>query len=141
MLIGAFAPDHILYTAELSYPEPDFYVMADTVITIEVVEEPLLEEEGIYCSCMIHLKRKGIIVSQKNASDLVPNFFGTPETGDVAIFHYTDTAHAAFVEFPYPSGNFVVSENNYEKCKYTTRLIMADDPFLIGFIRHVGNPF
>ena len=140
MLIGAFAPDHLLYTAELSYPEQDiWYVSGDTPIVIEFEEEPLLEEEGIYCSCMIHLKRKGIIVSQKNASDLIPNFFGTPETGNVAIFHYKDTAHAAYVEFPYPSGNFVVSENNYEKCKYTERLIMADDPFLIGFIRKVNG--
>lgn len=86
---------------------------------------------------MIYLQRKGIVVSGKNASDLIPNYFGVPSQGDVAIFHYTNTAHAAYVEITYPSGNFEVSEANYIKNKYSERFIMKDDKYLIGFIKKI----
>ena len=86
---------------------------------------------------MQYLKIKGIQVSQKNASDLVPNYFGSPFHVDVAIFHYPDIAHASLVEEVYQS-SFLVSEWNYYEGKYSERVIMKDDPALIGFIHKVS---
>ena len=87
---------------------------------------------------MIYLQNKGIVVSQKNASDLQPNYFGSPFKGDVAIFHYPNIAHASYVEVTFPSGNFLVSEWNYYKGEYSERVILKDDPYLIGFIHKVS---
>ena len=91
------------------------------------------------CSCMSYLKLRGIVVSQKNASDLVPNYFGSPFHGDVAIFHYPNIAHASFVEEVYIS-SFLVSEWNYYEGRYSERVIQKDDPYLIGFIHKVSDP-
>ena len=90
------------------------------------------------CSCMQYLKIKGIQVSQQNASDLQPNYFGSPFHGDVAIFRYPNIAHASFVEEVYIS-SFLVSEWNYYEGRYSERVIMKDDPALIGFIHFIGS--
>lgn len=96
--------------------------------------EPEVEPYGAYSSCMVYLRNRGIVISGMDAADLIPNYFGTPFVGDVAIFHYTNTAHASYVELVYPSGNFEISEANYVSNEYSERLIMLDDPFLIGFL-------
>ena len=55
----------------------------------------------------------------------------------VVVVHSPEVAHAAYVEIVYPSGNFQVSEWNYEAGEYTERVIEKDDPALVGFIHRI----
>ena len=104
-------------------------------------EPPVVEEiacTGQFCSCVIYLREnKGLPVSG-NAVDFQPNYFGVPHRGDIAIFKYSNgTSHVGFVEYPFPSGNFYVSEANFKPGEYSERVVMLDDPFLVGFIHKI----
>ncbi len=107
---------------------------------ISYTEEPVQEIcTGSFCSCILYLRAKGHGVSG-DARDLQPNYFGVPHKGDIALFKYSNGIfHASYVEAVFPSGAFYVSEANYRAGKYTERTIMADDPFLRGFIHFVGS--
>lgn len=97
--------------------------------------------ESIYdygCSCMVHLQNRGYDVSG-NASELQPNYFGIPFVGDLALFKYETIYHAAIVEIVYLSGNFEVSECNFEAGKCDSRLVLINDKALRGFIHRVSN--
>ena len=109
---------------------------SETSTSSEVVVSVCKSYTDYGCSCMIYLQNRGIVVSQKNASDLQPNYFGSPFKGDVAIFHYPNIAHASFVEEVYLK-SFLVSEWNYYAGKYSERVIQKDDPYLIGFIHNL----
>ena len=118
----------------LGEPESGTATSSDVVVSVKKV---CADYRDRYCSCMSYLKLRGIVVSQKNASDLQPNYFGSPFKGDVAIFHYPNIAHASFVEEVYLK-SFLVSEWNYYAGKYSERVIQKDDPYLIGFIHKVS---
>jgi len=100
----------------------------------EVPPDPCKTIYDYGCSCILYIKSKGIPI-KGNAWDLIPNYWGTPTTGDVALFKYASTSHAAYVEGAMPSGHFLVSECNYRKATCGERIISKTDPFLIGFIR------
>ena len=109
---------------------------SETATSSDVVVSVCESYTDKYCSCMIYLQNRGIVVSQKNASDLQPNYFGSPFKGDVAIFHYEKISHAAYVEETYIK-SFLVSEWNYYEGRYSERVIMKNDPYLIGFIHNL----
>lgn len=147
-MIGAFVPfDRVVYTAApASYPTGDiWYVSGDATIVIEFEEVVFEEDErcdNIYnyaCSCVVYVREIKGIDFQGDAYTAQPNYFGVPFVGDLAIFHYPDISHLAFVEEVYINGNFKVSEWNYLPGQATTRIIMADDEFLIGFIHQVNQ--
>lgn len=105
--MGAFIPfDRIVYTASpSSYPTGDiWYVSADTKITIEFEEVDFEENErcdNLYnygCSCVVYVREIKGIDFQGDAYTAQPNYFGRPFVGDVAIFHYPEISHLAYVE-------------------------------------------
>ncbi len=122
--------------------EPNFTPLPEPPPPVEVVldeieEEPeeVCEDYTDYgCSCVIYIQNKGINI-RGNAEDMIPNFGGIAEVGDVAIFHFPNIAHIAYVEIVYESGNFLVSEWNYREGLHTERVIMKNNPYLIGFLR------
>ena len=140
MLIGAFVPDRIIYTAELSYPEPDFYVLVDTVITIEVEEVKACESIYDYgCSCMLGLRSIGYAVEGLDAKDLQVNALqGT--TGDLILFYYPSSGvyHAAKILAEFPSGNFLVWECNFVPSTCGERIVLKTDPAIRGYLHKIN---
>ena len=145
-MIGAFAPfDRIVYTAApASYPTEDiWYVSADTTIVIEFEQpEPCKSTSDYGCDCTAHVRKTCASVSTR-AQDVQLNYFGTPFEGDVAKFYYPSVPsfHIACVEDVYLSGNFLVSECNYEAGKCGTRIVLLDDPNLLGFLHNIRTEF
>tara|TARA_Y100000310_G_C20385403_1_gene670173 strand:+ start:126 stop:599 length:474 start_codon:yes stop_codon:yes gene_type:complete len=89
------------------------------------------------CSCVTHVKNKGINTSGRNAEGFVPNAFEAT-AGDVAQFYYanTGTFHVAYVEEVY-LGAFLISECNFKAGECGTRVVSKDDPALRGFVHPV----
>ena len=125
--------------------EPIIYEKVDSIVITEQVKIPekIIQEEpvqdictGPFCSCVIFLREtKGLDV-RGDAEFLVPNYFGTPREGDIALFKYSSgVAHAAYVFTSFTDNAFYVHEANFKRGEYTERAIFTDDPFLIGFIR------
>lgn len=115
------------------------------VATVEdIIEEPKEEVkkvDSIYCSCILYLKSRGVGISG-NASTLIPTYQGPAYKGFVVLFKYNNGEyHAALVEEVYPSGNFLISEANYERCQFGERVVFKDDPALRGFIHRMVEDY
>jgi hypothetical protein len=99
-----------------------------------IVERPICT--GLYCYCVTYIRENRGVDIRGDAKDMEPNYFGAPQKGDVALFRYsTGSSHVAFIEAILPSGNFYVSEANFIPGEYGERVVMIDDPYLVGFIR------
>lgn len=110
---------------------------SEVVVSVKEVCESYLDYG---CSCMVHLRNMGIVISGYDAIDLVPNSFVGPFKGDVAIFNYPNgTAHAGYVLESYLS-SFKMSQCNYTPGVCDTVIIQKDNPDLIGFIHRVNDP-
>jgi len=101
-------------------------------------DHALSEEESnalnINCSCMVYLAIKGIKL-EGDARDLVVNS-AEAKVGNVMVFQYGSTvneSHAVLIEAR--EGDMVlISETNYERCKFSRRWISINSPFLRGYI-------
>ena len=132
--VSAAAPDHYVFEEQV---EPTHEVIDSDVINVEYLQPN--------CSCVVYLQEQGVEL-YGDAIDLNPNYFGSPERGDVVLLHYPDKenpgdiiGHAALVEASYPGGMWV-SEDNFRKCQHTQRLVKWDDPYIYGYVR-ANNPY
>ena len=147
MAIAFIEPEPIVYEqagqcyyVEVVTPEVITMVEIETATSSEVVVSVICTDYRDYgCSCMVHIRNMGIVVSGYDAKDLVPNYFGSPFKGDVANFHYPTIAHAGYVMEVYLK-SFLISECNYTPATCGTRIIQKDDPNLIGFIHRPIDP-
>lgn len=120
------------------------FVRADTLPNIIVVKAPIPIPEAppeavkapvddVACNCWRFLATK---LPVPRMADIQPNT--TPHVGAIAIFSYKDKTtgekvkHIAYIEELTADG-FVISESNFEKCKYGRRTVAWTDQRLVGF--------
>jgi len=133
MLIPFFLVASLMVS--MSFVPDTIYVESTNAFEVVKIEpEP---EETINCSCIQCLQAWGHGITG-NAWDLEPNYFGFPYEGDIALF-YDGQYHAAEVTETYLK-SFRIRECNYNKCKYSERVIQLDNPTLRGFIHRLSSP-
>jgi hypothetical protein len=90
---------------------------------------------GLFCFCVTYIREQRDVDIRGDAENLVPNYFGVPEKGDVILFKYPNgVSHVSFIEEVF-NGVWWVSEANFKRGKRTERIIQFDDSAIIGFIR------
>jgi len=144
LVVAYIEPEPVLYQADnvvydVIEPKAQRFVAEseDTTVVTDGGVFASADEDFDYtewgCSCMRYLTRvKGLDI-RGNARDVEPNS-PNPIPGGVIIFRYrSGVAHASFLEYTLPNGNYYVSEWNFKKCQYTERVIKPDDPAIYGF--------
>jgi hypothetical protein len=110
------------------YDHPEFYEPP----------EPIYEHRGVcegeFCSCIVFLQNKGILI-KGDAIDQVPNLHLTEAVeGDILLFDYEGIGHAALILQKY-NGVWFVEEANYKEGEYTQRTIEFGDKSVVGAMR------
>ena len=122
-------------TAEFAVEKTAVVAYADS--SIEKIIQPVENEENsIFNSCVLTARWLGVDVPLGDAEDLTPNNI-LPRVGGVVILKYWDPVryHVAVIESVQTDG-LHIAEGNYEKGKFTRRVIPLETKNIMGYYKN-----
>lgn len=125
ILAGVFAAPAIAIAPEAVHAE-----QIEPSLPPPLMAATSTENTMSYCSCVKYARTLIPNLPRGDASDFKAN--GPPQVGGLVLLDYDGTGHVAVIT-GFTADGITVSEGNYHHCEKDTRIILLNDPHIIGF--------